>query len=175
MPGRRTSRRRRILPAGPTPSQREGGPSFAGPSELVSLPLAHESVLPATPRIDLLELAESSPLSLRQVHPRQNPDWFSRPAGPSRFIQLSYPRRLPSSLPQVLRARSSSRGSPLPAKQSVLNALRGVSIRAPSRLRACIQRGVRREVLFAFGVGGSRGRQRGKRYRRNSMSYYSCR
>lgn len=70
----------------------------------------------------------------------------------------------------------------LPAKQRrqaldrVL--LRGVSwlpeVHLPARVRFCVQRKQRREVLFALKRAGFRGSAPKKRYRRNASSNYRC-
>lgn len=51
----------------------------------------------------------------------------------------------------------------------------GVGFIRPRSVEICVRRGRRREVLFAMGVGGSRGVGRGRRRRTNDASLVSCR
>lgn len=53
-------------------------------------------------------------------------------------------------------------------------ALGALTIRVPERAAFCVRRKVRRQVMFALGVGGSRGMMRGKRFRRTQDSQYRC-
>lgn len=51
----------------------------------------------------------------------------------------------------------------------------GVTLnRMPSRVRFCVQRGQRREVLFALGRAGYRGSAPKRSYRRSANSNYGC-
>lgn len=54
-----------------------------------------------------------------------------------------------------------------PRWQYVLN-------RAPSRVKFCLERGQRREVLFALKKAGFRGSAPKRRYRRTANSNYGC-
>lgn len=67
----------------------------------------------------------------------------------------------------------SSSGRPPSLLKAQLRALEEVRARAPSRVRFCVQRKQRKEVLFALGRAGFSGSARGK-YRRTSSSQYRC-
>lgn len=133
-------------------SKREGGPQFSGPSRGL-LPLAHESVRQA-----ILGLADG-PLPL----------W--RGARPLAAVYLprararDWMRRVVSYTPPLAKPAEGrlSRGR--------YSALRLLRMAAPARVRFCVQRKVRREVLFAKGRGGYGGHGR---YFRNASSQYSC-
>lgn len=65
-------------------------------------------------------------------------------------------------------------GPQAPSKAvSLPSLLASIKMRAPARVRFCVQRKSRKEVLFAKGVAGRRGRSPGP-YRRKQSSYYSC-
>lgn len=52
--------------------------------------------------------------------------------------------------------------------------LRSLWMQAPSRVRFCVRRKQRKEVLFALGRAGYSGSARKMHWRRNASSQYSC-
>lgn len=127
-------------------SDRLGG-LYLRPSELVELPRAHESVR----RYYESQLssvprarAVSRTLSVRAYRDMRRMRYLLSPAKP--------------------------------AKRS--KAMRGIAFKAlrvvePARVLMCVRRGIRREVLHALGIAGSRGLGRGG-VRRTVDSAYSC-
>lgn len=73
---------------------------------------------------------------------------------------------------RILAALARRQATP-PAKPRSFLSLGQLSFRAPARVRVCVQRKARREVLFAFNRAGFRGSAPG-RYRRTQDSQYSC-
>lgn len=74
-------------------------------------------------------------------------------------------------------ASQGARKAPFHAKPvSFGQLLNRMWIRAPARVRFCVQRKERRSALFAFGVAGRRGSAPGKggKYRRRVESSYTC-
>lgn len=120
-----------------------GGPQFSGPSAPRALPRAYEYRMPTE-----LEL-------VRQDVPQP---FVARPA------------RIYA--PGVARFSPPAPRSPWGRGGMQWN-LVGLKMRAPSRVRFCFQRKVRREVMFALGVGG-RGGKPGRRFRRTQNSQYRC-
>lgn len=62
-----------------------------------------------------------------------------------------------------------------PARAKLMPSLVRLRAAMPARVKFCVMRKVRREVLFANRFAGSRGHLRGKRIRRTINSSYSCR
>lgn len=125
---------------------RRAGEARYSSSAAMALPRTHEGVRRYSP------WAMSAP-SLAQAQ-----GVWRRLARPTLFP-------VPLAKPAVGRL-SSGRYSPL----SVLR------MRVPTRVRFCVQRRTRREVIFALGVGGSRGSAGGRHgtYRRNGNSAFRC-
>lgn len=95
--------------------------------------------------------------------PRVSPGVFS----PARRVEVfaSSPRRLSvDPRPAGRRVARSFRPGKVPFQ---------VVMRVPARVRFCVERKQRREVLFARGVAGRGGGRHGS-YRRTANSYYSC-
>lgn len=64
---------------------------------------------------------------------------------------------------------------PKAPRQSLWAQLRRLQMAAPRKVLFCVRRRVRREVLFAAGIGGTRGlRGRRGRYRRTQESSFTC-
>ena len=58
--------------------------------------------------------------------------------------------------------------------KSLHSLLNQIKVMRPSRMMFCVRRKIRREVMFALGVGGKRGVGRGKSWNRGVDSTYSC-
>lgn len=130
-------------------SVRAGDVSFPSNS-LALLPRTHESVrqvsvLDAFNRSQWL-VEDTYPLGVFTPSPRRFLGRVWSPPAP--------PRRFP--------------------RQRSFTGLRTLQIRVPPRVKFCIQRKERREVLFALGRAGFRGSAPKRRYRRTQNSQWRC-
>lgn len=91
--------------------------------------------------------------------------------------------RLDTEMPPARARRVRTWTPPLPLAKPLLRSSaerrsRGLSflskLRADPRVGFCLKRGIRREVLFAMRVAGSRGVGRGKKWKRNYNSQWRC-
>lgn len=100
--------------------------------------------------------------------------WYGPPRG-AVYQDGDQPRRLLPEMPTFIYPAGQRRvwsRSDLQAK--ILPSWRAVLAEAPYRVRFCVQRKSRREVLFAFRRAGYSGSARKSRWRRTSNSNYGC-
>lgn len=105
----------------------------------------------------------------RSVYPRTIEDQVERPK--ARLLYPARPARGLSALPpkRLSQYRAPTYSPLLPSR---------IGFRVPERVRLCVERGKRREVLFALrraGYSGSGPGGRYAKYRRTGDSAYSCR
>lgn len=142
--------------------RRQGAAQFPAAIEQASMPLTHESVRQALP-----EARREAQLRMsRLVAPGVPIRAVERREWPGRLFRA---RGIPSFSPAKHAVRRSK-------AVSVWHQLRSLWMRAPSRVRFCVQRKERKEVLFAYRKIGFSGSSPGRfnRYRRTENSAYGC-
>lgn len=145
------ARRRRSTQVAVATIERAGELPRNNSNRLARLPRAHENVLRS-----ILGLATQTPTR-----------------GAARPVRAVYPgaRR---ELPKLAVSRAALTQSPAKPTRLKRPPLYQLNIQAPSRVKFCVRRKIRREVMFARNMAGRRGIGRGKTWRRSENSNYSC-